>query len=449
MKYLLTVISFFIYLILAAQGSQKKSDLILIFNFEYKQLYQNTLMNVSKRVDPVVDKDRLHDSLPYYSPFSHNAVFAAPSIGLKYKNRYKIIFSEFIEQRGWSYGWNIRYFNTVYPKIQLTARDTFNIHGNEITYFLDYGDFYTRDEIDFGLRAYNLNVQGLHGVIRVGSYGLYFLNIVDLAETVGLNIKRYNRFKMEKTFYSGQNKNITASLSFDKYKVLKNRMNNVMDDRYSFGLSARYFLKNKMDIVIIGDYLTKANHDKGIPVQNFAIFFKSNFYIKSKNSKWIVSSAVRYYGHNYIKENYEASYSTWNYRYHQRIYYPLEAYYNPVSQFAFYTEYHNVSDLFGEEFEMKWDYHIYKKLSQSINIEFFNIYRATSNYGNNFSYFFYSYYLYLKFLHNLNLGIFISNKQYNQDVQYMTFYQMNIPYFGFHISYTGNFTKEIFSHEQQ
>ena len=448
MKYILIVFVFLISYRLYGQ----KSDFKVLFGLEYKLLYQNSFQEINKRVDPVIKKVRPADTLSYFSPFNHAAVYVAPAIGLVYKDKYKLIFSGFFEQRAWSYGWNNKFFNNAYSKINLNVVDTIRLFDKNIRYYFDMGDLYNNNEFEFGLRAYNLNVQGVNSKICIGGFNLAYLFISDMAESVGLNIKQYSRIRTGHTFkFDNNNRYLNTSISVDKYKLLKNRIINDIQNRYSMGIASSLSLNKNMSFNLIIDLLRNENMGRRNSTANIAFLLKARLDFETPKSKWIILPAFRFYGINYISENYESSYFGSEYRYGNNSsthpFYPLEAYYRPVSQFALYSEYRDISDIFCGELEVKWDYNYFKKLNQRINIELFNIHRLTANYGHMHNYYFYTYYLYVEFFENLNAGIYISNKQYNQDVQYMSFYQMEYPFFGFHFSYTGKFKKKIFIHD--
>lgn len=218
-------------------------------------------------------------------------------------------------------------------------------------------------------------------------------------------------------------------------------------DCITLGFVVNHYFSDKLGLFVIGDYFLNAPTIINTKYSNGALLIKANYETNSLNSKLLISPRFRFYGINYRYLNYQSKFYNYTYRYRNdrspiypgEIRYPLKNYFRPVSQFAFYSEYQNVYDIFSLELYLDWDYKIHNKLHHRLNTEIISVHRMTSKYGNYYTYLYYTSYLYYNIFKGFNAGLYISNKQINRDVQYQTFYQMKYPFFGFHFTYDGSF----------
>jgi hypothetical protein len=432
--------------ILAQDTLKINNSLKLFFNVEFKQLYQNTPFSKTKLVDPIVDISRPVDTNMFNTPFMHNSLFFGLGTKILYKDKIGFNFKVYLEQRAWSYGVNNKGLNTVFSNFQFTVRDSLLLFKKRVKYNFIMGDIYDADEVNYGLRAYNIDIQGVDARIDLENYSASFLYSADMEVGIGLNINEYFRLLLEKKF--NKSGNFTVGLTTD-YMWYTHYPNNslIIDDRYSYGFVIKLRLTKNLKGFIIGDYFPNAPTIIERNYSNGALLLKADYETKSLKSKLLISPRFRYYGINYRFLNYQNNFYNYTYRYRNDrspiypggIMYPLKNYFRPVSQFAFYSEYQNVFDVFSLELYLDWDYTIHKKLHHRLNTEIISIHRMTNKYGNYYTYLYYTSYLYYNIFKGFNAGIYISNKQMNRDVQYQTFYQMKYPFFGFHFTYDGSF----------
>lgn len=436
-----------------AQDIKPNSDkLEFLFSIGFKQLNQNTPFTIKKHIDPVVEEFRHDDGTPYYSPFMHNSVFMKTGLNITYNNKYQIISSIFMEQRDWSRGLLAKNTTFVFMKTRIVLADSFALLRRKFNWYFDVGDLYSGDEMEFGLKAYNIDLQGINASLSVKNFRWTLLYAADMSQSEGLNIDEYVRTKV---MWKHQNISMKGKLytgiSIDYMKNIIDRQKGIKADRFNLGYLVSEVFSENFRIDFIADYsLNSPEIVKGV-WPNTAIFLEVNYHKKTKLSNLIVKPKIRFYGINYKSENYENSYFYYDYRYRRTYYpysdgpflYPLKNYFYPVSQYAFYTEYQNAGDILSLELEAMLDFTFYRKFHSQFSIEGFNIHRKVNNGKDYFSYLFYTYYLYASFEGGLQAGLYLSNKQYNQDVHYMTFYQMNYPFFGIHISYDGLFTMKL------
>lgn len=417
-------------------------------NIGLKQLYQNTPFEIEKVVDPVVDDFRVHDSLPYYSPFLHNSVYFKTGFDITFDNKYQVQSSFYIEQRDWSRGKWIKNSTFVFIKARIILADTFILFHEPINWRFDMGDLYSLDEIEYGLRAYNIDIQGVNAIFAMNNFRWSLLYAADMSEAESLNIDEYIRTKFVWEYKNKNNKEkLLSGITMDFSRVSLDRTMGNYANRYSVGLINSSIIRKNFSFDIIVDYMINSAKIKFGTIPNMAALIQGTYCIETKKTKLSIKPKFRLYGVNYRHENYENSYFNSDYRYRRLYYpysdgnfmYPLKNYFRPLSQYAFYTEYQNNENIFSLELEFAWDFNIYRKLNSKINIEAINMHRKSAANLNYYNYIFYSHYLYINVFEGLNVGIYISNKQFNQDVHYMTFYQMKYPFFGLHITYNGKF----------
>ena len=141
-----------------------------------------------------------------------------------------------------------------------------------------------------------------------------------MAESVGLKIKQFSRIRTGHTYIFNNNINtLTTEISVDKYKLLKDRTNNDLQNRYSMGMVSTLSLNKNMSFNLIIDLLSNENTGRRNSISNMACLLNARLNYETPKSKWIILPAFRFYGINYISENYESSYFGSEQRYFYQI----------------------------------------------------------------------------------------------------------------------------------
>lgn len=422
-------------------------DFKLFLNLSFKQLYQNTPFKFDKIIDPVVNINRPIDTMPFYTPFMHNSSYFKLGTEIRYKNKYSITFSSFFEQRNWSEAKYNNDFIFIFPEFKLKFHDTLIFINNDLIWNIKIGDLYNNDEMEYGFRAYNIDIQGLEGNFSIRKNNFNLIYATDLAQNFGLLINEYiyaSYFYKTKTT---NNISIKSGISTSIMNRVINRDSHLLINEISLGCFTKIQMNEKLSFSINTDYIFETNNNK-FDIGNSAATLKLNYIESKPNFKFEITPKIRFYGLSYFKNNYENSFYLYKYRYrHERrpysegqIMYPLKNYFRPVSQFAFYSEYPDIGNLLSFELDLDLNYKIFKNLYHKLNIETISILRNDlSSNSKKFTYFYYTSNLYLKLFKGFTVGLYVSNKQMNRDVHYMTYYQMKYPFFGIHLTFDANF----------
>lgn len=450
--FFLLIVYFFALFTIQGQIVEKNiRDIKLSLDIEYKQLYQVSLTPIIPLVDHEVGDYRPPDTNDYYSPFQHNALYFSIGTRLTYKGKYSLYFRSYFEQPNWSFGHQSTWLGRVFPVFLLSMSDSIYFKKRSVFWSFNMGDLYSISESRFGLRAYNIDVQGVNASLNYQNYFTSILYVADMSQSIGLRMDEYFRVKLGRRFKLLDDKNwqyIDYSITSDLSKNVFNgdTVNNVKY-LFSLGFDVDMHISDEFNISFIGDYMINPVMISSNEVSNAALLVKMNYTKNFNKSSFQLNPSFRFYGINYRALNYENSYFGDKYRYRREnhpysdgfFYYPYKNYFRPVSQFALYSEYQNVKDVYSLELSSEWDWNISGKIHSLVNVELISIFRDSQQHGNNYTYMFYKYYLYFEMFKSFKLGIYISNKQMNRDVQYQTFYQMKYPFFGFHFSYNGAF----------
>ena len=417
----------------------KSRKVDLTVNTEVKQLYQNRQKNyIAKCVDPINDIWRNHDTLPFYTPFMHNSIYFGVGLGVNYKEKYELHFTSYFEQRSWSFGINNNSLNTVFSRFMLVGNDTITIGDKIIPIYFEVGDLYNEDEFDFGIRAYNIDAQGIVSSVSYKKVEFKMLYIADMAASVGLNIDEYFRLKLLYKLRDNHGVSSEVGVSSDFIQIA----NLPENEKFSYGVFYRTGVFRNLYFSFISDIVSTND----ISSSDIALSAYLHYNASLGKSIIILQPKFKYYGSSILESHY-SKYLDYPYRYRSSLsssnqgvfLYPLKNYFRPVSQWALYTEYRGLGDIYSFELLASWEWDIYKSLSHKLDVELINIHRETAVHGNSYTYLFYTSFLYIELFKDFDVGIYISNKQMNLDVQYQTFYQMKYPFFGFHFTYDGAF----------
>jgi hypothetical protein len=419
--------------------SVEKKNLTLGVDVEYKQLYQSLPEQyIEKQIDPIIDIWRKHDSLQFYTPFMHNALYFGIGLNVSYKDRYRLLFKSYFEQRSWSFGTYRHSGNSFYPRFELVVNDTIFFNKKALPIFFNVGDLYSESEYDFGIRAYNIDAQGIVSSVSYKKVEFKMLYIADMAASVGLNIDEYFRLKLLYKLRDNHGVSSEVGVSSDFIQIA----NLPENEKFSYGVFYRTGVFRNLYFSFISDIVSTND----ISSSDIALSAYLHYNASLGKSIIILQPKFKYYGSSILESHY-SKYLDYPYRYRSSLsssnqgvfLYPLKNYFRPVSQWALYTEYRGLGDIYSFELLASWEWDIYKSLSHKLDVELINIHRETAVHGNSYTYLFYTSFLYIELFKDFDVGIYISNKQMNLDVQYQTFYQMKYPFFGFHFTYDGAF----------
>lgn len=409
-------------------------------DLKYKQLYlSETSDDYKLRVDPEVSQNRKKDTLAYSSPFQHSALYFKVGFNVAYKNKYKLDFNTFFEQRSWSAGVNNLDRYVVFPQFRFDLTDTITLGQHDLDWMFKLGNIYTDNELTSGLRAYNIDLFGYIAKLKHRKSKLSLFYSGDMYSSIGLLINDYCYLKYSRLV--GENLEFGASFSSASNFRFKPKESKWYPN---YGL---YVKKDVSDIelLIMLEYADKKidllTEEKYANLGGFLkILYEDDFHktnIKAEGN-------IRYFGANYISGHYGGS--AYLYRSnHSReargeYLYPLKNYFRPLSQFALYSEY-RPTQIISYELSLNWKQKLFNKISHDVDLEVLNL--NTDGFydepNTSFTYYYYTYFLYYNIFPGFKAGFYLTNKLMNVDVLYQTFYQSDKPFIGIHFTWDGKF----------
>ena len=327
----------------------------LNIDLKFKHLYfDRTTENYKFRIDPELPP-RKQDSLDYSSPFQHSALYIKTGFNVNYKDKYKLDFNTFLEQRSWSMGVNNLDRYVVFPQFRFHLADTIKLKQHKLKWKFKLGDLYTDDELTSGLRAYNIDVLGCNALLTYRKSKLSLFYSADMFSAIGLNLNEYYYLKYSRQF--NNNLEIGTSLSWANYPNWKT-MKAAWYWGYNYGLYVKKEILSDFKILTMIDY---AEGNSGLFRKEIyadlgglmRVIYDKNF----DNIKIKAEGNIRYFGMNYIYDGYNGN--SYLYRSEQnreergKYLYPLKNYFRPVSQFALYSEYF-ARQIWAYEFNVNW-----------------------------------------------------------------------------------------------
>lgn len=413
----------------------------LDLDLKYKHLYldRNT-ENYKFRIDPKLN-NRKQDSLDYSSPFQHSALYIKTGFNVNYKDKYKLDFNTFLEQRSWSKGVNNLNRYVVFPQFRFNLADTIKLKHHKLKWKVKLGDLYTDDELTSGLRAYNIDVLGYNAHLKYRKSKLSLFFSADMSAAIGLNMDDYYYLRYSRYFDKDM-----------KVGALVSRTNSYYNPDFKWQYNYGIFIQKKIPIgpqfVLMVDYADKKMSFIKERYSNFAGLIKVSYDKKFDNTKLNAEGNIRYFGVDYASFYYDYFGANYLYRSEQnreergKYLYPLKNYFRPVSQFALYSEYF-AKQILTYEFNVNWEQKLFYKFDQELDVEILNLNtkRCNSRKTNysSFTYYYYTYFLHYNVFPGFKAGLYFSNKLMNVDVKYQTFYQSNKPFYGIHFTWDGNF----------
>ncbi|MFW5761874.1 MAG: hypothetical protein ACOCXH_12935 [Cyclobacteriaceae bacterium] len=412
----------------------------LDIDLKYKQLYLARLFDDYKfRVDPEVSQYRKKDTLAYSSPFQHSALYFKVGFDVSYKNKYRLYFNTFLEQRSWSAGVNNLDRYVVFPQFRFHLKDTITLWQHDLEWMFKLGNIYTDDELTSGLRAYNIDHFGYIAQLKYRKSKLSLFFSGDMAVSIGLFIGDYYYLKYSRLM--GNNLEFGASFG----SAYNFRWKPEGSKWYpNYGLYMKKGMSN-IQLLMMLEYADKNKNLKEEKYTALGGLFKISYKKMFNKSNIKAEAKIRHLGTKYLLAHYGGS--TYLYRSdlsregRGEYLYPLKNYFRPVSQFALYSEY-RWRKVLSYELNISWKQRLFPKCYHDLKLEFLNI--NTDNYFNDdpntsFTYYYYTYFLYYNIFPGFKAGFYLTNKLMNVDVLYQTFYQSNKPFYGIHFTWDGKF----------
>ncbi len=413
---------------ISAQDSTKWK---INYDFEASGLHISPVFS-SKEIlmDPIIYKKRRSNNIfrprrEFVSdnPNFHTASYIGIKLGTSFKDKYKFQSNLFFEHRGASYGPNDRDNIVWFPNFQFSAIDTFIILKKKIVVEGKAGNF-VQAQINNGLKIYNQDYQGINFRISHHDFFFEYHQVGDLANSIGLNLEEYIHlsigFENENIrLILSQNRNLTGNrFAFESYwdsDISINYFFNEIDEMY-FQYGHRYF--SNFDLVENGAFVLGAKYS----------------IISNDKIKWKLNPSLRYYSTNYNEGHYDP-----NFTYRDpnknlyantagRFLYPLRNYYYDFDRWAVHTEYQD-ENIYSLGLKTDFDIKLWERFHIKTNVETLSIHREEEFYTN----YFYAIELYYTVRKDFRFGFLISNKTYNLDASFPTFYMMKEPMLGVHL----------------
>lgn len=404
------------------QADSLRLSLDLIFGVDrfFQNSNKETYLPGSIIQERALNSGIVHDFLSYTDiPQFHASSFTGLLTHLELKKGYDFHFDLFAEDRGQSFGSLALDKITLFPRIYGSIKDSVTLNGEHISVTIKAGDF-LKYQHNHGLTINNIDVQG--AVVRLQLNQTYFnyTLIADLSAHVGLNIEEFYSYKLgyqEKKIST----NIDFNLSFDHYRLID-------DTKYNLVFNGK--IEKKRNKFFIESAFNPYN-------QNLAFLVGYHKSIDIENLKFESELSYRFYGSSFNEGFLEPSVRfrdlstpTLTNNSIGNFLYPLINAYRPFDQWSVYTEYGNKQIHSLRLFTHAKHRVLLKQLFIFINYEgIFIGSEKTESHFYNFYEVGFSYALPLE----TKFHIYTTNKIMNLDVHYQTFYQSNLPVFGFSI----------------
>jgi hypothetical protein len=404
MKYLLTTIGL---LFLVYQGIGQDS-LRLDSQFDIDIKGQHIL---SALMETPIESIGASSRIVSDNPFHHFAIYA----GLNYKGTLAKKFSFetglYLEERSFSRGNNTLEPLVIFPRIKISAADSFRIGSQLFKYNISAGDTWNEDFNDI-LRIYNIDFQGLQARVSWNEFSLGFSTIGDLSQNIGLDL--HELYKLSIGYEKGNFKNVLALSVNELFNSPRGwhpqardfNISNYSKFRFSENLLAQFQVEMR---------LNEADN------ASFALGINLNY----KKGKLELVSGIRYYQYEFNR-GYRSSKPSFRdgQRYIGTQLYALKNYYRPLNQWALMTNYFG-RDVFNWELRLNWEKKIYKKAHFISEIDFNLIYNTQQNRIDYYP--LYNIGLSIHFLKNFTFSLTGTNKHMNLDTYYQTFYASQLP----------------------
>ncbi len=426
-----TILSITLLLLAQIIVAQDSTQWKINYDFEASALHINPDLTSQKiLIDPIIYRKRRTNNIfrprrDFVSdnPNFHTASYFGVKLKTSFKDKYTFQANLYFEHRGASYGFNDRDNIVWFPNFSFSGIDTFLILKKKIVVEGKAGNF-VQAQINNGLKIYNLDYQGINLKISHQKFFFEYHQVGDLANQIGLNLEEYIHFSFgfenkDIRFIFSQNLNWTGnSFAFKDY--------------WDSDISFNYYFKEKGELYFQYGHRYFSKFDL---VENGAFVIGTKYQlINSEKITWNINPSLRYYSANYNEGHYDPGFT---YRDPNkglyantagRFLYPLRNYYYDFDQWAVHTEYQD-ENIYSIALKTNFDIKLWEKIHVKTNIETLSIHRDKKFYTN----YFYAIDLYYTVKKDFRFGIIVSNKTYNLDASFPTFYMMKEPMVGVHL----------------
>ena len=357
-------------------------------------------------------------------PNEHGAIHTILSTKTTFRKGYEFYANLLMEHRGESYGGNDLNNTVVVPQMYGRLRDSLKIGGKSVEAFFHVGDLINYKMAN-GLQIYNIDVQGV--ILQLKHQNHYFkvVHLPDVSKGIGLALEEVFSFNLGSTFGKHQvnlshdwNSNMLSNGTYTYYSHISLAYNTMLSEQLEFysQIGSRKMPKDfslQSSAAVLG-FNTSFEFDK-IQI-NLQPEFR--YYSSWYNRNYLTPKVL------YRDTNNPTTYSNTVGRY----LYPLKNYYYSFSQWAVFTEYRN-QDVTGMGLLADVKYQISNRLEARLELDFLRVKGERSG----FNYFFYTWELYYKALKDLKIGFLVTNKTFNLDTHYQTFYMTRLPSLSLHL----------------
>lgn len=354
------------------------------------------------------------------NPIFHFAVYNGTVLKTTLNKKYSIETGLFMEERSYSHGNNTLSNLIIFPKVKLSAVDTFKIANCKISTNIKAGDFWNEDFQDF-IRFYNIDFQALEVNFGINNWNFKTNVIGDLSRNIGLDLHEMYKFQLQHKYKKATN---SIALSINELYSLPSGYHPQERD-LNLTFYSKYNINTNSNIEAQVDF--RINKPDNI---SNAIGVKYSYH----SDKWFkFHSALRYMDLEFNKgyANFKPKYRNGNKFVGEQLY-PLKNYYRPMNQWAFLTS-HQYRDLINFELNANVKYPIYRKISIFADIDYNFIYEPQLK--KMFHSPLYNAGLNINFTKNFILTFSATNKQMNLDNFYQTFYISKVPLFSYNFKY--------------
>ncbi|NOT36672.1 MAG: hypothetical protein HOP11_04785 [Saprospiraceae bacterium] len=354
------------------------------------------------------------------NPIFHFAIYNGIALKTTLNKKYSIETGLYMEERSFSHGNNTLSNLIIFPKIKLSAIDTFKIARHNINTLISAGDFWNEDFQDI-IRFYNIDFQALEVNFGIKNWNFKTNVISDLSRNIGFNLHEMYKFQLQYKF-----KKVTSSIALSINELFSSP-NGYHPQERDFNLTfySKYHINFKSNFETQVDFRINKidNASKAIGVN----------YSYHSNKRFNFHSSIRYIDFKFNKgyANFKTTYRNGSKFVGEQLY-PLKNYYRPMKQWVFFIS-HKDRDIINFELNANVKYPICKKITFFADIDYNFIYATQLN--KTYHYPLYNTGLTINFTKNFILTFSATNKQMNLDNFYQTFYISTVPLFSYNFKY--------------
>lgn len=377
------------------------------------------------------------------NPLIHGASYFVVRTKMAYKGQVTLFADLYAEHRGVSYGIFNRNNTVVYPVLRLEAADTLRLFGRRINLYGKAGQF-LNDSLDEGLTIYNTDAEGIRLQAKLGRLSFRYTLYGDFYNGIGLNIDDLHCYSIEHDLGGGSRVGLSWVLALPPFGSIANH--------HYFSLFAKKMFPNtelyaqagyrsvRGDAAFITDQLT----------DRLAFLIGAKLRQETRKFAHSMKAELRYYGYLF----------NWDYYNRQKLFYrkpaadalenyantvgnylyPLRKFESPFSQWAVFTEYQGFAtgslSLAGQ-----MTCRLSNKLSAFVNYDLNflgtsldEVFYSAGARWSTFIYPFFNGGLQYYPASNTCIGLSLTNRAMNLDLNYPTYYLLAKPCIQFSVA---------------